>query len=72
MDKEYWIFTFGCGQEHAGFYVKIYGSYGEARQKMFAKYGSAWSFQHSASEWQNWLDTKPAFIPEEEELEVIE
>ena len=26
MDEEKdWIFTFGCGQQHAGHYVKIHG-----------------------------------------------
>ena len=33
-DKEYWIFTFGEGHAYPGYYVKIYGTYGEARVKM--------------------------------------
>lgn len=40
MDKKRdWIFTFGCGQEHAGHYVKIHGTYDEARAEMFRRYG---------------------------------
>ena len=50
-ESEYWIFTFGCGQEHGGRFVKIYGSYSEARQKMFDRYGKKWAFQYSAKEW---------------------
>lgn len=52
MKRQYWIFTFGCGQQHAGFYVKIWGTFGEARQKMFDKYGSEWSFQYSEEKWK--------------------
>ena len=43
-DKECWIFTFGEGHSHPGYYVKIYGSYGEARMKMVEKYGIKWAF----------------------------
>lgn len=72
MDKkEYWIFTFGCGQPHYGFYVKIYGSYVEARKKMVEKYGTKWAFQHSAEEWAEWENTRPVYCFPEKELEVI-
>ena len=53
---DYWIFTFGCGKDvygdKAGTAVKVYAnSYGEAREKMCAKYGLKWAFQYSAEEW---------------------
>lgn len=67
---ETWIFTFGQGQEHAGHYVRIRGSYGSAREEMFRRYGDKWAFQYSEQEWQDWLDRKPPYIPAETELEV--
>ena len=45
-----WIFTFGCGQENAGHYVKINGTFDSARDEMFRRYGDAWAFQYSADE----------------------
>lgn len=52
MDKEKdWIFTFGCGQEHAGHYVKIHGTYSEARAEMFRRYGDQWCWQYDADEY---------------------
>lgn len=51
-----WIFTFGLGREHGGHYVKFTGTYGEARDKMIAKYGDQWAFQYSMEEWQESLD----------------
>ena len=68
---EWYYFTFGYGQEHAGQYVKIRGTYGGARAKMFEKYGSAWAFQYSEEEWNDWLRRKPYYIPAEELLETI-
>lgn len=67
-EGEWWIFTFGCGQEHAGCYVKIKGSYEEARKKMFNKYGAKWAFQYSLSDW---IKT-PIWVRESIQLEVIE
>ena len=64
-----YIFTFGVGQKHAGYYVKASGTYGEARQKMVDKYGLDWAFQYTEEEWQKWLDRKPIYIPAEKELE---
>lgn len=45
-----WIFTFGCGQEHAGCYVRIKGTYGSAREKMFERFGDKWCFQYTEEE----------------------
>ena len=52
--REWWIFTFGTGQKHGGFYVRFYGTYGEARTKMVERYGVAWAFQYGAKEWKEW------------------
>lgn len=49
--EEVWYFTFGCGQEHAGHYVKIKGTFSEARAKMFDRFGDKWAFQYSEQEW---------------------
>ena len=70
-NKLWWIFTFGSGQEHAGYYVKIYGTWSEARKKMFEKYGENWSFQYSEAEWENWVSNCPSCLPIEKELEVL-
>lgn len=69
---QWWIFTFGYGQPHAGHYVKIYGTYMEARRKMFNKYGSNWGFQHSEEEWKAFEEDPNRWWPMEKELEVIE
>lgn len=70
--EEYWIFTFGYGQQHAGKYVKIRGTYEQARKKMFEKYGKGWSFQHSEKEWEEFKNNPDRWWPMETELEVIE
>ena len=50
-DRIWWYFTFGCGQKHAGHYVKIFGTFDEARQEMFRRYGAKWAFQYSEQDW---------------------
>lgn len=55
-DRSWWYFTFGCGQKHAGHYVRIFGTYGEARQKMIDRFGLKWAFQYSEKEWSAWTD----------------
>ena len=64
-----WIFTFGYGQQHEGKYVRISGTYEEAREKMFKKYRPGWSFQYSEEEWEKWERTRPDYLPEETLLE---
>lgn len=54
MEDEYWYFTFGANQEHAGHYVRIRGTFAEARAEMFARYGNRWAFQYSEQEWLDW------------------
>src|SRR5689334_19744413 len=47
-----WYFTFGHGQQVAvdanGMYVAIDGTFDEARDAMFAKFGTAWSWQYGS------------------------
>lgn len=67
----WWIFTFGSGQEHAGYYVKIWGTFGSAREKMFAEYGKRWAFQYSEKQWKEWAEKcGPIYL--EKELRVID
>ena len=71
-DKPTWyVFTFGCGMQHAGYYVRIYGTFEEARRKMFEKYGREWAFQYRYDKWQKDVKARP-WIDWEKELEVIE
>ena len=53
-EPQWYYFTFGFGQKNAGYYVKIYGTYGEAREKMFERYGSEWAFQYTEEQWKTW------------------
>lgn len=68
--RECWIFTFGCGQEHAGKYVRIYGTFFEARHKMFERYGDKWAFQYSEDEWERMRRNPKRVWKMETELEV--
>ena len=71
-EEKWWVFTFGCGQPHAGYYVKIRGTFAEAREKMVKKYGIKWAFQRSWEEWEKIVNDPDRWYPLEEELEVIE
>ena len=55
-DRKWYYFTFGCGQPHAKHYVKFFGTFNEARAKMFEKYGEQWAFQYSQEEWEDWTN----------------
>lgn len=70
--ESWWIFTFGCGQKHAGRYVKIRGTFNQARKKMFEKYGEDWCFQYSEKKWEEMKADPNRCWPMETELEVIE
>lgn len=59
-----WTFTFGFGQEHEGKYVRIKGTFGEAREKMMEKYGDKWAFQYSEAEWGDWERRRPYYLTE--------
>lgn len=60
-ERRWWIFTFGCGQEHAGFYVKFFGTYSEAREKMFEHFGDKWAFQYSEEQWNTIVERAAKF-----------
>lgn len=45
-----WFFTFGIGQENAGKYTIIHGTFESARQKMVERYGLVWAFQYPSAE----------------------
>jgi len=45
--KENWYFTFGVGHGNRMFCVRIVGTYGSARERMFELFGKVWSFQYS-------------------------
>lgn len=63
-EKQWWTFTFRCGQQHEGMYVKIYGTFKSARRKMFERYGSKWAFQYNEKEWRDWESKRPYYIVE--------
>jgi hypothetical protein len=56
MDKEishmqnFWYFTFGSGHKHPNGYVKIHGTFDEARQEMCNRFGEKWAFQYRTAE----------------------
>ena len=52
--ERWWVFTFGAGQKHEGHYVKFFGTYDSAREKMIQKYGLAWGFQYSEEDWHRY------------------
>lgn len=56
MKNEWWIFTFGANQKNAGHYVKIYGTFNDARQEMFRRHGDSWAFQYSLAEWSDHVE----------------
>ena len=71
--KEQWhIFTFGSGQDHEGFYVKIWGTFESARAKMIEKYAYSRAFQYTEEQWMEWIKEKPKWLPVEQLLETIE
>lgn len=73
MKEQKWVFTFGFGHEHVDKYVVFSGSYGEAREKMFEKFGSRWAFQYSEEEWQKWVEEcKKTGYPVETQMEIEE
>lgn len=61
-EKKTWIFTFGSGQPYEGKFVRIHGTYGEARDKMFSLFGDTWAFQYSEEEWEDWENAGRSII----------
>ena len=50
--KQNWYFTFGYGMENKDKYVKIYGTFSEARKTMFEHFDSKWSFQYPEKDYE--------------------
>jgi hypothetical protein len=46
-----YYFTFEMSHEHGNRYVKIHGTFNEAREKMFARFGDKWAFQYNIAQW---------------------
>lgn len=44
--KREWIFTFGINHKHSGKFVRIFGTYDDAREVMFLMHSDAWGFQY--------------------------
>ena len=62
-----WIFTFGQNHILRGHYLRIHGSYEEARERMIESFGTRWAFQYSADEWdERRKDPKRTWIMEKE------
>ena len=64
----WWYFTFGCGQPHAGHYVRIKGTQASSREKMWDIYGAKWAFQYSEEEWERLKNDPNRRWPMETEL----
>jgi hypothetical protein len=46
-----WYFTFGIGDPlYQGRYIVFHGTFDEARDQMFAHFGSKWAFQYASAE----------------------
>ena len=69
MEHTEWVFTFGSGQyPFNSKCVRIHGTYGDARKKMFDLVGSKWGFQYSAEQWDEMKNDKSRIYPLEEEI----
>lgn len=55
--SEEWYFTFLTHHEHSHRYVKIYGTYGHARERMFKKFGDKWAVQYSEKNFKQTIFT---------------
>lgn len=47
--EQFWYFTFGQGHAHPDGYVKIWGTSGDARAQMNARFGNKWSMQYGSA-----------------------
>ena len=53
MEKEFnWIFTFCADSPNGGRCVRLRGTYGNARLKMFELFGDKWAFQYREDAWK--------------------
>ena len=69
MGRQWYVFTFGIGVPNGGRFVRVYGTYEEARNQMFETYGRAWAFQYAEGQWKQVLrDSKERGYPVETEM----
>ena len=68
MKENEWVFTFGIGQPLAGYCIRIAGTYGEARAKMWEQFGDRWAFQYGAEEWDEMKKNPNRIYPMEKEI----
>lgn len=67
-NKRWYYFTFGYGHEHAGKFVKFYGTREATREVMFQEFGDKWAFQYAEHEVRNLKDEFPDMFRDENEL----
>ena len=48
--RQHWFFTFGDNHSCPNGYLKIYGTFQEAREEMELRCGDKWSVQYSTAE----------------------
>lgn len=60
--RQWNYFTFGSAHAHPNGAVAIFGTYEEARAKMFDLYGNKWAFQYTPCEWGNWHVAHPTIV----------
>ena len=70
--KKWYYFTFGADQEHAGHYIKLWGTFDSTRRAMFDIYGTDWAFQYSEEEWEEMKADPDRPYPLETELKSSE
>jgi hypothetical protein len=50
-DIKEWVFTFGCGHPiFRGCYIKVFGTYQDARSSVVETFGTNWAFQYKSEE----------------------
>ena len=50
--EQYFYFTFGSAHAHPNGYIKLQGSFSEARAKMFELFDSKWSMQYNEKQFE--------------------
>jgi len=52
QEQQNWYFTFGSAHAHPNGYIKLQGSFSEARAKMFELFDSKWSMQYNEKQFE--------------------
>jgi hypothetical protein len=57
LNKQYYYFTFCYGDhEYRNCFIKFYGTYSEAREKMVNRFGIKWAFQYNEEEFKDQIE----------------